>query len=199
MQILLAKLLARFDNPSRSKPVRKMTKTDTQFQKNVQSPYEAALAAALDDLVNARRKVQGARDELQSAEARITELTQLVSTLLGLLPPDRAALYTQRLNELRVSSQPSVRSGPVHDNVVELFSRTNKRQWSASDVQAALADEGKSADPKAVYNVLNYLVRSGRLRRVARGQYYVEGLGFGIQLDQDIEGVDPRGGGCMED
>jgi hypothetical protein len=162
------------------------------------SPYEAALLAALDDLAQVQSEIAAAREGLASREGRAAEVIQLIRSLVAMLPPERASSFLQCLREAGVKSQPSTRAGPVYDNVIELFAKNRRRDWSAAEVQAALTDRGAQADPKAVYNVLGYLVRRGRLKRYGRGRYLLVDLGVGIELDQDLEGVEP-GGECSED
>jgi len=175
-----------------------MPVSDQRLKPKTQDAYEAALAAALDDLTDAKVAAHGARESAMSAEARVAELTELARSLAAMMPQDRATPYLQRLHTLGTSIDTSKRAGPVYENVVELFSKTHRRDWSAADVQTALAEAGKGADPKAVYNVLSYLARRGRLRRYGRGRYLIVDLGVGIELDQDLEGVDQASGGCAE-
>ena len=176
-----------------------MIRAEQRSSSQSESPYESALVAALDDLAHARADARSARGNLVTKEARVAEVIQLIRSLVAMLPPERGGVFLESLRELGVTSQSSNRSGPVYDNVVDLFVRTRRRDWSAAEVQAALADSGVQADPKAVYNVLGYLARRGRLRRYGRGRYLLVDLGVGIELDQDLEGVDPTAGGCTED
>lgn len=156
--------------------------------------YEAALERALDDLLRAQQAAAKAREELQAADARVLELRQLAKSLLSILPEERATKYATLFDQTSEKSPSGGRAGPVYDNVINLFSVTSQRRWSASEVQAALSSEGRGADAKSVLNVLNYLVRKGRLKRISRGHYYVVDLGIGVQLDGDIPGMDD--GGC---
>jgi hypothetical protein len=163
-----------------------------------QNPYEAALLAALDELAQAQAEIAAAREGLAAKEGRVAEVIQLIRSLIAMLPPDRANSFLRCLRDAGVKSESSTRAGPVYDNVIELFAKNRRRDWSAAEVQAALTNRGAQADPKAVYNVLGYLVRRGRLKRYGRGRYLLVDLGVGIELDQDLEGAE-TGGDCSED
>lgn len=169
--------------------------------------YDAALRAALNDLADAQRDTNAAREWLHEAEGRVQSLTVLANHLFGELPLDRQQAYADRLEELRVSTsqsrhsstmQQSNRSTVVYDNVVQLFT-TQRKEWTAAEVQEALSNNCIGADPKAVYNVLSYLARKGRLHRMAKGQYvWVDG-GVGITFGEDLAAADQNGGSPMED
>lgn len=159
--------------------------------------YEDALVTALDDLGRAQSDAEEAKNYLRKVEARISELGTLVRHLISELPPDRRARFAKQLADFRLTPSEERSTGPVYNNVIDLFTRETRREWTASEVQIALAESGVHADPKAVYNVLNYLARKGRLQRIGRGHYLVKDLGVSFHLDQDIEGTDPNEGGCM--
>lgn len=165
---------------------------------NQNAPYEAALEAALTDLERAQALECDAQNQLAAMGARVAELAHLVQTLVAILPRDRKAFYSQRLASSGAIKTVSSRGGQVFDKVVDLFNRRPRKEWTASDVQTALADTGKRADSKAIYNVLNYLTKTGRLKRIGRGHYLVVDVGVSFQVGHDLESVDAHGGGCME-
>ena len=165
---------------------------------DISSPYEAALEAALSDLERARACECHAQERLSAAEAHVAELTHLVQTLVAVLPQDRKSLYLQRLASIGAVKPITTRGGEVFDKVIDLFSRRPRKEWTASEVQAALAETGIRPDQKAVYNVLNYLARSGRLKRIGRGHYLVVDVGVTFQVGHDLDDADAHGGGCME-
>lgn len=162
-------------------------------------PYEEAFLAALDDLAVAKAEILAAEADLLGAEERGASLEELARNLFNALPPDRQAEHIPRLRKIAAGKPPSSKGGPVYDNVVELFARSTGKQWTASEVQHALSDKGLGAEPKAIYNVLDYLARKGGLRRVSRGRYVVAGLGIGIETGHDLPEVDHYGGHCPDD
>lgn len=152
------------------------------------SAYEAALETALADLRTIHSRVDSLKSQLSTSEARMAEVTQLIQSLLGMIPEGRRAPYTDQLIAVGLLQNiQNPRTGPVLGNVVELFRKDDgKKVWTASEVQEALADKKSPTDPKAIYNALAYLERTGRLKRVSRGQYIVTDLGFGIEIDPSI-------------
>lgn len=124
---------------------------------------------------------EGARTDLDAANARLNRFAETIQLLLvGLPEPDRSEL-ARKFADIRSGAQS--RGGNVFNNVVALFKRDRRQEWSIPDIQSALAKSGAPAEPKAVSNTVTYLTKIGRLRRVGRGQYIVEGFGPGIQMD----------------
>jgi hypothetical protein len=145
-------------------------------------PYEQALRQALDDLDDAENCAASLRKELAAAEARAAELLQLANGLVGMVLQDRRSPYMDELAQRRGAAQPNARAGATLNNVIELFRKDDeKRVWDAGEVQQALS----GADPKAVYNAISYLERSGRLKRISRGKYLITDLGLGIEIGGD--------------
>lgn len=165
----------------------------------VSEPYEAALEKALSDLADARRNQAGAKERAEQADALATELSVLVRNLLCILKPEQRQKYEALAQGLGADERQAVRGGPVYDNIVNLFSRSRKQEWTASEVQAALDDPSESIAPKSIYNVLNYMEKKGRLRRISRGRYLIVDLGIGIDLGYDLPGVDAIGRHAMDE
>lgn len=164
------------------------------------SEYEMALEKALSDLSDARRNQAITKERAEQADVRVAELSILVRNLLGILQPEQRQKYEVSARDLGAGEQQPVKVGPVYDNIVSLFSsHSNKKQWTANEVQAALASRNESIAPKSVYNVLNYMEKRGRLRRISRGRYLIVDLGIGIDLGYDLLGVDAIGRHAMDE
>jgi hypothetical protein len=148
-------------------------------------PYRAALDAALSELARIRENLQVARHGIAELEVHEENLSAVIEKLTEVLPPAERALYRQRV-EIGRPIKRSAHATPVYDNVVQLFGRTKRREWTAPEVQEALKADGVQTEPQQVHNVLGYLARKGLLRRISRGRYYVVEYGFGIE--GDIEG-----------
>ena len=114
------------------------------------------------------------------------------------MSPEQARQFEDRLGRL-ARCPAAARGGATFDNVVHLFASSPQREWTAPEVQAALAHGGRQVDPKSVHNVLSYLTRKGRLKRLGRGQYLIVDLGVGLQLSHDLDGIDPNDGGCSDE
>jgi hypothetical protein len=140
---------------------------------------ETAVRAALDDLERAKGQSSPSRKEC-------ADLERAVTALIAVLPPGRQEPYRRRLKNL--SAPASSNGSAVYNNVVDLFTRSTRDQWSTAAVQQALAAEGNPAEPKAVMNVLGYLERAGKIKRVARGHYMI--LGALLVTSEEIRGAE---------
>jgi hypothetical protein len=132
-----------------------------------------------------------ARAERDAAEARLGRFSEVIALLIDSLPPADKAEYRRRFEELRQGSPPQ-RGGEVYGNVIALFKKDIRPEWTIPDAQAALAQNGVSVDPKALYNAFTYLANTGRLQRVSRGHYIVTGLNVSIEYPEEIAGAPPR-------
>jgi hypothetical protein len=136
-------------------------------------PYVAAAEAALTQLetIRARRK------SIASHEA---DLIGAVRNLVHLLPEERRPAFLRRLNESLNVAAPEPRSGTVYEFVVEALRRQADETWTAPKLQKAIQQgPGEYVKLRAIENQLGYLARTGRLMRVAHGQYIVRDLGAG--------------------
>jgi hypothetical protein len=162
----------------------------TKRQQNNHSPYEAALESAFADLEAAQEEVHEKRNELAIAEARARELSQLALRLIEVVTPSDRANHRHRVAALLQSSSGTSRGATVtYANVVQLFAKEPKREWSAPEAHAELVARGIPADAEQVHNVFQYLAKKGRLERVSRGRYIIR-VGSGVV---GVEG-DPEGG-----
>ncbi len=153
---------------------------------------EPAYEAAIDEAITERARVDAeelpeARDRVVALEMKRERLSNLIESLMNVLPPERRTFYAQKLGEPSADLSGG-RSGPVYSNVVELFRTSEQRDWTAPVVQEALTRKGVQADPKQIYNVLNYLEREGKLKRVSRGRY----LFMGATIESPDPGDDYR-------
>lgn len=118
-------------------------------------PFEAALRAALSGVRDSGRCSQGDKALILALSARLTTICR--------------ARYAPDIKH--VMAQHPARGTPTFDNVVGLLDRRRQPEWKSGELQAALAGEGLKLDAKALSNITNYLVKSGRFRRLARGHY----------------------------
>lgn len=130
-------------------------------------------------------EIERARGERDAAEALVNRLAGTLELLIESLTPVERAEYERRRGELRNSPRPP-RGGEVYENVIELFRESGNREWTFQEIQSALHERGKSADPKSIYNLINYFTKTGRIQRIARGRYLVRGLGAGVHVAEDF-------------
>ena len=129
-------------------------------------------------------EVERAHSERQSSDARIGKYGDALELMLPDLPAAEREQIQQRLEKVR-SAVPAAtgRGGEFFDNVVSLFKNSSKREWTITEAQNELSKKTEF-DSKALYNTINYLARTGFLRRVGRGQYLVVG-----SVGLDLHGV----------
>ncbi|MCC6737334.1 MAG: hypothetical protein IT534_14565 [Bauldia sp.] len=130
-----------------------------------------------------------ARQQRDAAETTMKEAVELIGVAMALLPPAEQLDVQRRLDVARSASVPA-RATRLHANVIELFRQDNRREWAIPEISRALTDrDGAAPDPKALSNILNYLERSGRLKRVDRGRYLIRDYGAEIDFDDREDGV----------
>jgi hypothetical protein len=120
-------------------------------------------------------EIERAHSERQSADARIDKYGPALEMMLVDLPAAVREQIRQRLDKVHgTNSVVPSRGGEFFDNVVTLFRNGGRREWTITEAQAELSRKA-DFDPKALYNTINYLAKTGFLKRVARGQYLVVG------------------------
>jgi len=130
-------------------------------------------------------EIERANARREDANALINRLAATLETLIDGLPAAERDDYRLRLLKLRGGDLPSTdgRGKDVHNNIVDLFKRTGRKDWTIPEIQAALTKDGQLADPKvvkAIYNAVNYLAKKGMIRRVSWGQYVFSESGAGL-------------------
>jgi len=159
---------------------------DDQSQDSTSRPYVAAAEAALTQL----ETIRASRKSIESHEA---DLISAVRNLVHLLPEERRPAFLRRLNDSMNVAAPEPRSGTVYEFVVEAMRRKPDEIWTAPKLQKAVQEgPGVYVKLRAIENQLGYLARTGRLMRVAHGQYIVRDLGAGPTAS-----AEPRGGGTI--
>jgi hypothetical protein len=120
-------------------------------------------------------EIERAHVERQSFDARIAKYGDALELMFPDLPAAEREQIRQRLDRVRGTAPPATsRGGEFFDNVVSLFKNSSKREWTITEAQNELSKKTEF-DPKALYNTINYLAKTGLLRRVGRGQYLVVG------------------------
>ncbi len=125
-----------------------------------------------------------ARAERDAADTRLARFAETIQLLITGLPQENRNEFLRRFDEVRAGT--THRGGEVFGKVIALFKRDLRGEWTVPEIHSALAKGGGSLDLKALSNTITYLAKTGRLRRIARGQYVVTDLGAGIEM----EGVD---------
>ena len=134
------------------------------------------------------REIERIRVERDAAAVRMARSIETFDLLIGSLPADQRLSYRKRLQEITSEAPSENRGNEAYGNVVALFKDDPRQVWSISDIFTALGKTAKPPEPKAVYNAVNYLEKSGRLIRLDRGRYFVRDWGTGDAAGEDLEG-----------
>jgi hypothetical protein len=142
--------------------------------------YDAALLAAIADWRAEATRVTGPnRDRLAAIKAVILSLAAIVR-------PERAALLLTEVEGAPSLIPARSRGGPIYDNIVQFLPK--QHEWDIPQAKAELDRRGVQAEKKDVQNVFGYLARDGRVRRVGRGRYLVNGA---LLITSDEIGGEP--------
>jgi hypothetical protein len=138
------------------------------------------------DVLAARRllaEIERLKHAKDTAERQLTSLTETLELLVSDFPAVERSIITQRLAALGISGYQKKKISDLRDNVISIFTRTPLLEMSIPEIKSALNEQGSQVDLKALYNVINYLATTGRLRRVTRGRYVINGLGASLDID----------------
>lgn len=118
-------------------------------------------------------------------DERDAAVMKAVLTLLDTLPEARRQLVLQKLS---AGTKPvsSRRSGEVMGIVLNFIQ--NKKTWSISQVKDEILQQHTDANPKDIYNSINYLAKTGRIKRIGHGKYMIDG---NLVVSSDPLGEDP--------
>src|SRR5882724_4538112 len=162
----------------------------------IENPYEVALKAAVAEwgvLCKPIAISNGA--DLERRETKKAALRNLILALAARVPQDRRDLFLRDLEF--ATAPPSMRASATFNNVISLLEHAQRCEWKAGEVRKALAERGVVVDAKTLSNVFGYMIKSGRLKRLARGHYQFQG---GVLVTSDeVRTFDIPKGGEMED
>jgi hypothetical protein len=147
--------------------------------------YELAIERAIEEIRSGQRQLHEIRQATLYWEKRVQDALRVVDTLMNVLPEDRRAVFLERTKAFRPPT-PSGRGGEIYDNVIDLFARKKRPFWTAADIHNELSNAGKIAEIQQIHNVLYYLMRKGRLKRVSRGRYFDIESGVGIETSDKL-------------
>ena len=125
-----------------------------------------------------------ARDERDAAQARMNQFADTIRLFIGNLSAEERTEFTRRFDDARRGSP--ARGGETYGNVVALFRRDQRPEWTLAEAKIALQQNGVKVEDKTLQNVFVYLANTGRLQRVSRGRYVVTGLGIGIESSDEL-------------
>ncbi len=165
----------------------------TLAEAKAQDRYEAALEAAFGDLAAERRRREEEAARLSGGMSQQAQLCDLILSLAAMLVESRRRKFQTRLQEVEQSRR--FQGGTVQEAILDALERERRTKWSADEIRDALDKQGVNATPKEVFNCVDHLIRTKRLKRVSRGQYYDPEAGVAIVTSNEVRTFDiPRGG-----
>ena len=158
----------------------------TAVKEKAETQYEATREVAYRELMALRqRAVEGA--PLPGDDGREVQLLDLIRAVAAILRDLRRARHP-------VPAEPSTesdgRASQARDAILQTLKVECRPKWTSKEVREALAKQGVGAEPKVVTNCLDYLVRTQRLVRVARGMYHDPEAGVGMVTAEDVRAFD---------
>lgn len=153
-----------------------------------QNGYLVALDQAVSELREAQDELARLSEKEKDVQNRISKLNDVIGHLLGLVPSEDAERYQNTIDQ-SWKSEPNDRRevGNLRNNVIKLFRKSEKKQWTPIEVQKELQKVDEDIQTKSVYNTLDYLYRRGELMRVGRGRYVLRDSGLGFVLSDDLD------------
>jgi hypothetical protein len=123
------------------------------------------------------------RQSTPTVEPRVTKVADAIKAILGTLSPDeQQEVLDQITRAVRPIDAP--RAGEVLGTIIRWMPR--EREWTVEEAKRVVF-ERSAATPKEVHNAIGYLVRTGRLRRVGYGRYWLDGIGLETLDDLGLE------------
>jgi hypothetical protein len=176
---------------SQSQRVKENLKERAEADQGSLEAYEVAIEKAIEEIRSGQRQLHELKQATLYWEKRVQDALRVVDTLMNVLPDDRRSVFFERTRPFR-PPMPASRGGETYDNVVDLFTRKKLPFWTASDIHNELSNAGKVAEIQQIHNVLNYLMRKGRLKRISRGRYFDTESGAGIETSDKSQPDDRR-------
>lgn len=104
--------------------------------------------------------------------ARVEQTLALLETLIATLPPGEVEQFIRaQITKHKIGA--TTRSGKLLGTILKIL--PEQERWSVAEIKRRVDNEGIEAEQKQVFNAMQYLKRTGRLRRIAYGQYLVDG------------------------
>lgn len=159
--------------------------------------YEAAMETAIGKLAAARKRWTEEGTARRSDRIRQeAKLCAVILALAAMIPAERLRRFRNQLRD--VQEPQTFRAGAVQDAILETLARERRREWTAGEIKEALRRQGVDADDHSVMNCVSYLIRTRRLRRIARGMYLDPHYNVAIVTSDEIRTDDIEKGGANE-
>jgi hypothetical protein len=176
-----------FCSPSIIQPFGYSASMDIEIADKTDAHYEAAREAAYRDLMALRQRATEGKAR-PGDDARELQLLDLIRASAAILSGRRSARH-QSIKTEPIADY-DARASEARDAILQTLKAESRPKWTSKEVRAALERQGVEAAPKVVTNCLDYLVRTQRLVRVARGMYRDPEAGVGLVTAEEPRAFD---------
>lgn len=105
-------------------------------------------------------------------DARLEQTLALLDTLVASLPAVEIEQFIRaQIAKHKIGA--TTRSGKLLGTILKILPQ--KQRWSVAEIKQQVDDHGVAAEQKQIFNAMQYLKRTGRIRRIGYGQYLVDG------------------------
>jgi hypothetical protein len=152
--------------------------------------YVLAFERAAEELRVLQERSFHLKRQLAELDAEIEEKLSIARGLAEIVAKEGNTGLREEFERLQKGPSHSTRTSVAYDFVRRLLSERwkNRSELSTADVLRHVKNQNIGIEPKAVYNALNYLQKTGKLRRVSRGHYLVKDGGYAVQSGHEVEG-----------
>jgi hypothetical protein len=157
-----------------------MTIENTQKQ-DLTDEYLIALKRAQAELFGLVKQAREMREAASSTEKEIQRKVRLARSIIESLPKETMKKQFEEVSRLISLLSNDGRTSSTFDLVRKHIAEKKHGHIQSAELVNAPEFQSLGADPKAVYNTLNYLANRGQLRRVSRGRYLITGIGAGVE------------------
>src|SRR5271157_5904057 len=106
-----------------------------------------------------------------SADPQAQKIAEAIKLLMSTLSADE---QKRVLNEVAEALRliPAPRASEVLATIAKVLPL--RTAWTIKEIKETVAAEGVKAEPKEIYNAIEYLTRKGHVRRVGYGRYLID-------------------------
>lgn len=159
-------------------------------RKEQSEAYLQAFKAANRELHELRKRAFDLKVKLAALEAEIDKKLMVAKGLADILAQEGNASLNRELQKFSKGPGHSARTSVAYDAVRKILADIGRLrgqdQLKTADVLREIKTQKIGVEPKAVYNALNYLEKTGRLKRVSRGHYVVRDGGYAVHSEHEF-------------
>jgi Tfp pilus assembly protein FimV len=143
----------------------------------------ASAKSEFEELIAKSLELQRELNELRHKAHAKAKLVQALQDALKAQAEDVVPKSVLQKPNLSVGEE---RVTAAHSIVIRFLQSTKSEIVEAAQLIRSPEALNIGIEPKAIYNVLNYLAQKGELRKVGRGRYAVRSSGVGVETSAEL-------------